>query len=140
MDTTGIGAGTAAMLVMGHERSDFMSKRVLVVDDSNLLRNAISRCLTSAGHEVVGKGQNGDEAVLLYEKLRPDAVTLDVTMRGKDGIAAAEEILRLDPKAFIILYTLLDIPDLTARTSSIGVRDIIRKGDEEELLRVLGAA
>lgn len=117
-----------------------MPKRVLVVDDSNLLRNAISRCLTSAGHEVVGKGQDGDEAVSLYEKLRPDAVTLDVTMRGKDGITAAEEILRLDSNAFIIFYTLLDIPDLEAKTRRVGVRDIIRKGDEDELLRALDAA
>ncbi len=117
-----------------------MPKRVLVVDDSNLLRNAISRCLTRAGHEVVGKCHDGDEAVLFYEKLRPDAVTLDVTMRGKDGITAAEEILRLDSKAFIIFYTLLDIPDLTARTRRIGVRNIVKKGDEEELLRTLDAA
>ncbi len=117
-----------------------MPKRVLVVDDSNLLRNAISRCLINAGHEVVGKGQNGDEAVSLYQKLRPDAVTLDVTMRGKDGIAAAEEILRLDSNAFIILYTLLNIPELAAKTSRIGVRNIIRKGDEKELLRAIDAA
>ncbi|MGC9967167.1 MAG: response regulator [Syntrophobacteraceae bacterium] len=116
-----------------------MPKRILVVDDSNLLRNAVSRCLINAGHEVVGKGKDGDEAVDLYRRLRPDAVTLDITMRGKDGIAAAEEILQLDSRAVIIFYTLLDIPNLSEKTSRIGARNVIRKGDEEELLRALDA-
>lgn len=88
---------------------------------------------------MVGKGKDGDEAVDLYSRLRPDAVTLDITMRGKDGIAAAEEILRLDSKAAIIFYTLMDIPNLAERTSRIGVRNVIRKGDEEKLLRALDA-
>ena len=87
---------------------------------------------------MVGKGKDGDEAVDLYRRLRPDAVTLDITMRGKDGITAAEEILRLDSNAVIIFYTLLDMPDLAARTNGIG-KKLIRKGDEEELLRVLEA-
>lgn len=116
-----------------------MSKRILVVDDSNLLRNTISQCLIKAGHDVVAKGKDGDEAVDLYRRLRPDVVTLDITMRGKDGITAAGEILQLDSKAVIIFYTLLDIPDLAARTNGIGVKKIIRKGDEEELLRALEA-
>ncbi len=114
-----------------------MSKRILVVDDSNLMRNCVSQCLTAAGYEVVGKGRDGGEAVELYSRLKPDVVTLDVTMRGKDGITAAEEILKLDSKAIIILYTLLDIPKLAARIDGLEIRKVIRKGDEEELLKTL---
>lgn len=116
-----------------------MPKRILVIDDSNLLRNAISQCLIKAGHEVVGKGKDGDEAVDLYRRLRPDAVTLDVTMRGKDGLTAAEEILKVDSRAVIVFYTLLDIPNLAERIAQLGVKNLVRKGDEEELLRVLDA-
>lgn len=116
-----------------------MSKRVLVVDDSNLMRNRISQCLTDAGYEVVGKGKDGGEAVDLYSRMRPDVVTLDITMRGIDGIAAAEEILKLDSKAVIIFYTLLDMPNLAARINGLGVRKVIRKGDEEDLLKTLGS-
>ncbi len=114
-----------------------MSKRIVVVDDSNLMRNRVSQCLADAGYEVVGKGKDGGEAVELYSLLKPDAVTLDITMRGKDGIAAAEEILKLDPKANIIFYTLLDIPNLAARMNSINARKVVRKGDEKDLLRTL---
>jgi two-component system, chemotaxis family, chemotaxis protein CheY len=116
-----------------------MSKRILVVDDSNLMRNRISQCLIDAGHEVVGKGKDGSEAVELYRQLHPDVVTLDVTMRGKDGIAAAREILQLDSRASIIFYTLLDIPNLSAQIQRIEVKRVIRKGDEGELLKALDA-
>ena len=116
-----------------------MPKRVLVVDDSNLMRNRISQCLTNAGYEVVGKAKDGDEAIDLYSRMRPDAVTLDITMRGKDGIAAAEEILKVDSEAAIVFYTLLDIPDLAARIDRLGVRNVVRKGDEQDLLKTLGS-
>lgn len=114
-----------------------MPKRVLVVDDSNLMRNRVSQCLVDAGYEVVGKGKDGGEAVELYSQLRPDVVTLDITMRGKDGIAAAEEILGLDSEATIIFYTLLDIPNLAQRLKGLAFRKVVRKGDEEDLLRTL---
>ena len=114
-----------------------MRKRVLVVDDSNLMQHCITQCLTNAGYEVVGKARDGNEAVDLYRQLLPDAVTMDVTMRGKDGIAAAREILEAHSSAAIIFYTLLDIPDLEERAQALGVKNIVRKGDEAGLLQAL---
>lgn len=116
-----------------------MSKRIVVIDDSNLMRNRICQCLADAGHEVVGKGKDGSDAVDLYKRLRPDAVTLDVTMRGKDGITAAEEILAMDANAAIIFYTLLDVPNIAEKMASVGAKKVVRKGDEEDLLRALDA-
>jgi len=115
-----------------------MSKRVLVVDDSNLMRHRISQCLEDAGHEVVGKAKDGEEAVELYQQVHPDVVTMDITMRGKDGITAAQEILSFDSKASIVFYTLLDTPsNLAERLDKISIKKLIRKGDEEDLLRAL---
>lgn len=116
-----------------------MSKRVLVVDDSNLMRHRIVQCLTDAGHSVVGKARDGGEAVDLYRQLAPDAVTMDATMRGKDGITAAREILAMDPRATIIFYTLLDAPHLTAQIEKLAVKKLIRKGDEHGLLQTLAS-
>jgi len=112
-------------------------RRVLVVDDSNLMRHRIVQCLTSAGHQVVGKAKDGNEAVDLYVRVRPDVVTMDITMRGKDGITAAREILAMDPAACIVFYTLLDIPDLAAQVRRVPVRKVVRKGDEADLLKTL---
>jgi two-component system, chemotaxis family, protein-glutamate methylesterase/glutaminase len=60
--------------------------RVVVVDDSALMRNIVSRSLTRAGVEVVGSARDGDEALALCERERPDAMTLDLTMPGLDGL------------------------------------------------------
>lgn len=60
--------------------------RVVVVDDSALMRNIVTRSLTRAGIEVVGSAGNGDEALAVCERERPDAMTLDLTMPGLDGL------------------------------------------------------
>jgi two-component system, chemotaxis family, protein-glutamate methylesterase/glutaminase len=60
--------------------------RVVVVDDSALMRNIVTRSLTRAGVEVVGSARNGDEALAVCERERPDAMTLDLTMPGLDGL------------------------------------------------------
>ncbi len=116
-----------------------MAKRVLVVDDSNLMRHRIVQCLNDAGYEVVGKAKDGNEAVELYQQLRPDVVTMDITMRGKDGITAAREILEWDPAAAIIFYTLLDAAMLSGQIAQLAVKSVIRKGDEGELLQTLAS-
>jgi two-component system chemotaxis response regulator CheB len=60
--------------------------RVVVADDSALMRNIVTRSLTRAGIEVVGSARDGDEALALCERERPDAMTLDLTMPGLDGL------------------------------------------------------
>jgi two-component system chemotaxis response regulator CheB len=60
--------------------------RVVVADDSALMRNIVGRSLTKAGIEVVGSARDGDEALALCERERPDAMTLDLTMPGLDGL------------------------------------------------------
>ena len=66
--------------------TDTSPARVVVVDDSALMRNIVTRSLTRAGIEVVGSAGNGDEALALCERERPDAMTLDLTMPGLDGL------------------------------------------------------
>jgi len=60
--------------------------RVVVVDDSALMRNIVTRSLTRAGVDVVGSARDGDEALVVCERERPDAMTLDLTMPGLDGL------------------------------------------------------
>jgi two-component system, chemotaxis family, protein-glutamate methylesterase/glutaminase len=60
--------------------------RVVVVDDSALMRNIVTRSLTRAGVDVVGSARDGDEALAVCERERPDAMTLDLTMPGLDGL------------------------------------------------------
>jgi two-component system, chemotaxis family, protein-glutamate methylesterase/glutaminase len=78
--------------------------RVLVVDDSALMRKLISDIINTAnGLEVVGTACNGQEAIEQVAKLRPDVVTLDVEMPVMNGLQALEQIMRLTPTPVVML-------------------------------------
>ena len=68
--------------------------RVVVADDSGLMRRVLSHALSDAGFDVVGQAQDGDEALALCRRLRPDTMTLDLHMPGMDGIGVLRELKR----------------------------------------------
>src|SRR3954467_5437047 len=70
------------------------NRRVVVTDDSAFMRKIISTALTRAGFDVVASGREGDEAIDLCRRYKPDAMTLDLAMPGKDGIAVLKELRR----------------------------------------------
>ncbi|ERP31646.1 response regulator [Chitinivibrio alkaliphilus] len=83
-----------------------MTKKVVVVDDSKFLTKQIKKFLESEmGYEVVAVGYDGEEAVALYHEHSPDLITLDITMPGKDGQDAMEEIIKEDPDAKILMIS-----------------------------------
>src|SRR4051795_9706771 len=68
--------------------------RVVVADDSGLMRRVLTHALSDAGFEVVGQACDGDEALELCRRLRPDTMTLDLHMPGMDGIGVLRELKR----------------------------------------------
>ena len=88
------------------EMSEDKGLRVLVVDDHPLVRDSLSRVLENSGEfEVVGQASSGEEAVPLAERLRPDAVIMDLIMPGMDGVAACREIVELLPDTRVLMLT-----------------------------------
>ena len=69
-----------------------MGFRVLIVDDAAFMRMMLRDILSKNGFEIVGEAENGKIAVQMYEELKPDVVTMDITMPEMDGIAAVKEI------------------------------------------------
>ncbi|MFC1668908.1 response regulator [Spirochaetota bacterium] len=108
---------------------------VLIVDDAKFMRTLVKDALVPSGHDIVGEAENGNEAVELYKKLNPDLVTMDITMREKDGIEAAEEILSLDPQAKIIMVTALGQENLLTKAIKLGVKDFVVKPFPPERLQ-----
>jgi two-component system chemotaxis response regulator CheY len=104
-----------------------MTKRVLVVDDSMLMRRMISESLSDAGWEVVAEASNGEDAVSAYQKHAPDAVTLDIVMPGTDGMYALENILGIDPKAKVVVVSALNQTKLISEAIRKGAQDFIAK-------------
>ena len=62
-----------------------MAQRILVVDDAAFMRMMLKDILTKGGYEVCGEAADGVEALAKYNELKPDLVTLDITMPNKDG-------------------------------------------------------
>ena len=111
--------------------------RVLVVDDAAFMRKMVTDALTKGDHEVIGEASNGIEAVERYRELRPEVTTLDITMPEKDGLAALQEIIGLDPSARVIMCSALGQESKVLESIKIGAKDFIVKPFKAE--RVLGA-
>ncbi len=113
--------------------------RVLIVDDAKFMRTLVRDALTAAGHEIVGEAENGNQAVAMYDETKPDLVTMDITMREKDGLEAAQEILSKDGAARIIMVTALGQEDLLAKAIKMGVKDFVVKPFPPERLQQAAA-
>lgn len=114
-----------------------MGKTILVVDDSSIMRKMIKQTLVGAGHTVVGEAKSGDEAISCYQQLCPQVVTMDITMRGMDGIAAAKAILEIDENARIIMLSNLDEDKFSNEAVQIGAKGYINKHKTAEILDLI---
>jgi two-component system, chemotaxis family, chemotaxis protein CheY len=83
------------------------SWRLLIVDDSNIIRRRIERSQQFAALEVVGAAANGVEALELFRKTDPDLVTMDLTMPQMDGIECIEKLVQWKPAVRILVISAL---------------------------------
>ncbi|HEX5925401.1 MAG: response regulator [Solirubrobacterales bacterium] len=114
-----------------------MMARVLVVDDAAFMRKMVSDALTGGGHEIVGEAANGAEAVQRFQELRPDIMTLDITMPEKDGLAALKEIIAVDPGAKVVMCSALGQESKVLESIKLGAKDFVVKPFQVD--RVLSA-
>ena len=101
--------------------------RVLVVDDAAFMRKMVTDALTKGGHEVIGEAGNGAEAVTRFQELRPEVMTLDITMPEKDGLEALREIISLDPTARVIMCSALGQESKVLESVKLGAKDFVVK-------------
>ncbi len=104
-----------------------MSKRVLICDDSMLMRKMIGETLNGAGWEVVGEAANGKEAIEKYKALKPDAVTMDIVMPGVDGLVGLCGIMEHDPQAKVVMVSALNQTQAVSDAIRNGAQDFIVK-------------
>ncbi|MEN3042454.1 MAG: chemotaxis protein CheY [Fervidobacterium sp.] len=101
--------------------------KVLVVDDAAFMRMMLKDILTKAGHEVIGEAANGVEAVEKYKELKPDVVTMDITMPEMNGIDAIKEIKKFDPNATVIVCSAMGQQAMVIEAIQAGAKDFIVK-------------
>jgi two-component system, chemotaxis family, chemotaxis protein CheY len=107
-------------------------KRLLVVDDAVFMRKMICGVAAEAGWEVVGEAANGLEAVALYDRLRPDLVTMDLVMPEMGGLEALRQIRAEDPQARVVVVTALDQKQALMDSIREGAIDFIVKPFERQ--------
>lgn len=104
--------------------------RIIVVDDDAFVVRSLATILSAETDvDVVGTGTTGDRAVELYRALSPDVALLDIQMPGRDGLSAAEEILRGDPGARVMFLTTFSDDDYIVRALRLGARGYLIKQD-----------
>lgn len=101
--------------------------KIMVVDDAKFMRTMIREAFRKAGHEVVAEAANGNEAIKQFQIEKPDLITMDITMRERDGLSAAKEILEMDASACIIMVTALGQEAMLSQAVKMGVKDFIVK-------------
>jgi two-component system chemotaxis response regulator CheY len=104
-----------------------MSKRILIVDDAAFMRMMIKDILTKNGYEVVGEAADGMQAVEKFKELRPDLVTMDITMPEMEGITALKEIKAVEPNAVVIMCSAMGQQAMVIDAIQAGAKDFIVK-------------
>lgn len=104
-----------------------MANRILIVDDAAFMRMMIRDILTKNGYEVVGEAQDGAQAVEKFKELKPDLITMDITMPEMDGISALKEIKKLDGNAKVIMCSAMGQQAMVIDAIQAGAKDFIVK-------------
>ncbi len=112
--------------------------RVLIVDDSKTSRKLLRSILENGNFEVIGEAVDGEEGWLQSKELKPDIVTMDITMPKMDGIEALSLIHRDDAHAKVIMITAAGQNEKMVEAIRRGAYDFITKPlDEEKVIKVM---
>lgn len=101
--------------------------RIVIVDDASFMRGSLEFILRNAGHEIVGLGKDGAEAIRLYQELKPDLMTMDILMKGTDGLSALKTIKEQDQAVKVVMVTALGQEKKEEEARKLGAADYIRK-------------
>lgn len=113
-------------------------KTVLIVDDGTFMRILIKGMLNKNGYEVIGEAEDGNIAIEKYKQLKPDLVTMDITMPNKDGIDALKEIIEYDENASVVMVTSMGQDSYIKEAIKQGAKGfVVKPFDESGFISVL---
>lgn len=112
--------------------------KLMVVDDSNIIRNRISRIYNADEFELVAAATNGQEALDLFKIHKPNVVTMDLTMPQMDGLECIERLVEIDPEVRILVVSALSDKATGIQALQLGASGFLCKPfSEEELAEAL---
>ena len=112
--------------------------RLMIVDDSNIIRNRIQRLYNSDTFSLVATATNGDDAVEKFKLYKPEVITMDLTMPQMDGLECIEKLVELDPGVRILVVSALSDKATGIKALELGASGFLCKPfSEEELVEAL---
>lgn len=112
--------------------------KLMIVDDSNIIRNRIQRAYQDDRFRLVATATNGMDAIDKFKTYQPDVVTMDLTMPQMDGLDAIEKIVAIDGNVRILVVSALSDKATGIRALSLGASGFLCKPfSEEELVEAL---
>ncbi|MCM1089336.1 MAG: response regulator [Butyrivibrio sp.] len=105
---------------------------IMIVDDSRTSRRILREILERNGHTVVGEATNGEEGYLKYKELKPEVVTMDITMPVMDGVESLSLIKKENPDAKVLM--------ITAAGQREKMLDSVKRGAEEFVVKPFNEA
>ena len=109
-------------------------KRILVCDDALFMRVHLKMILERNGFEVVGEAENGQVGYELYQQLKPDLVTMDITMPIMNGLEALRAIRTYDDQAKVIMISAVGNESNMVESIKLGAKTFILKPFDEAML------
>lgn len=112
--------------------------KILIVDDSIIMRKNLEFILKNSNHQIVGQATNGKQAVELYKECKPDLVTMDISMPFMSGTDAVSEIISIDPSAKIIMISAINQKQLVFEAIKKGAKHyIVKPIDAENVIKTI---
>ena len=115
--------------------------KLILIDDDCLVVSALKMILENEpGFEVAATADDGREALMLYREHRPDVLLMDIRMKEKNGLEAADEILREFPNARILLLTTFSDDEYIIKALKLGAAGYLLKQDYRNIVPAIRAA
>lgn len=108
--------------------------KLMIVDDSNIIRNKITRAHNQNQFQLVATAKTGKEALDMFEKTRPSVITMDLTMPEMDGLECIERIMAIDPEVAILVVSALSDKATGIQAIKLGARGFLLKPFTEKAL------
>ena len=109
-------------------------KRVMVVDDAMFMRASLKMMLEKNGYEIAAEAENGAIAVQKYKEIKPDLVTMDITMPEMDGLQALKQIRQFDANAKIVIVSAMGQEPVVKEAILSGAKSFIVKPFKEDFV------
>lgn len=109
-------------------------KSIMIVDDSRFVFEEMKLFLKDTDYEVTGYAKSGEEALVEYEKIKPDIVTMDIILPGMDGVETTKKIMERWPDARVLMVSSFAYDETINTSEESGAKDFIFKPFDKDTL------